>query len=102
MNSDYPITEAEFRTWLEARRDSVVGATCIPWECPVSACVTNAGYKNVDVLVEYTYHAAKRKSGSFVNPDWVKQFITKLDNDAQGMALEVTGAEALAILDTVA
>jgi hypothetical protein len=99
-DTQYPITEAQFRAWLEQDTEIVAGLPCTSQACPLFHAIEEITGKtpmmvNTSVLI--------RHGGGVLNhPQWARDFIYNLDvRYARNPGSIVSRGEALECLTEV-
>lgn len=71
MNSDYPLTLEEFKSWL-LRKDKteIIGDMTLVGSSPIANALKDIENYEVVVLTDYTIY----NGFCVINPDWVKDF----------------------------
>jgi len=91
----------EFCTWLKSKDENeVVGEALVCGYCPLANYLLDKGNSEVEVYSNRTY-AYPVAAGSWIdNPDWVKKFVSKIDNNRQ-VGDTITVKDALEVVNNL-
>lgn len=94
MNTEYPLTLVEFKSWLESKKQyDIVGYAAYNNCCPVAnALKRGCETINTKVQRENSYIGEE----TFVNPSWVKNFVKIVDTCG---LLDITAEKGLQIIN---
>lgn len=102
ITNNYPLTQEEFRNWLESKReDEIVGRQGWCHGCPIFKCLKDKNHDVTSVNGLTTYVSQKLLE----NPDWVVEFISKVDTASLPpgeMNTPITASQALEVLSEIA
>lgn len=98
MASNTELFRKEFRAWLDANANRIVGVGRTSDRCPIATyLVSRTGQHWVVSRRECVEQSQRARRGDFHTPRWARDFIKVIDKQVMGH--NVTGAEALYLLD---
>lgn len=108
MTTNYPLTIEEFRTWLESKNETeIVGKRVLSDSCPLANALLQCTYVEEGTQVEVGYRFTVvdpyfiSETLRFENPEWVRKFVSKIDDTLSDEEKSVTAKEALEVLETL-
>lgn len=103
MNTEYPLTLVNFKSWLESKTlDEEVGQTGEPTCCPIANFLKEEDVSQ-DVYVDWTTTMISNEEIEYPNPLWVRKFIDEVDmlDDEDREQDIVTAKDALEIVNNL-
>lgn len=97
MNTEYPLSLVEFKSWLQSKNEGeIVGETVASCNCPIFNALKAKG---ISVLAVSTFTTdLDPKKDLYSNPRWVHSFIQKVDSLPLS---KVTASEALKVINNL-
>lgn len=91
----------EFCTWLKSKDENdVAGEALVCGYCPLANYLLNKGNSEVEIYSNRTYAYPMAVAGWIDNPEWVKKFVFKIDNNRQ-VGDTITVKEALEVINSI-